>query len=48
MASHAAARRAVAAGYKDVAVMGDGIVGWFALHQPIRHVSESEAEGKSS
>jgi hypothetical protein len=28
--------------------MGDGIVGWFALHQPIRHVSESEAEGKSS
>jgi len=48
MASHASARRAVAAGYKDVAVMGDGIVGWFALHQAIRHVSASEAEGKSS
>jgi rhodanese-related sulfurtransferase len=48
MASHAAARRAVAAGYKDVAVMADGIVGWFALRQPIRHVSDAEAEGKSS
>ena len=39
MASHAAARRAVSAGYKNVAVMGDGIVGWFALHQPIEHPS---------
>jgi rhodanese-related sulfurtransferase len=48
MASHAAARRAVGAGYKNVAVMSDGIVGWFALHQPIQHVSDSEAEGKSS
>ena len=48
MASHAAARRAVAAGYTDVSVMGDGIVGWFAMHQPIRRVSEEEAEGKSS
>jgi len=48
MASHAAARRAVAAGYKDVAVMSDGIIGWFALHEPIRHVSASEAAGKSS
>jgi len=28
MASHAAARRAVKAGYKDVMVMSDGIVGW--------------------
>jgi rhodanese-related sulfurtransferase len=28
MASHAAARRAVEAGYADVAVMVDGIVGW--------------------
>jgi rhodanese-related sulfurtransferase len=28
MASHAAARRAVKAGYKNVRVMADGIVGW--------------------
>jgi len=28
MASHAAARRAVEAGYTDVSVMADGIVGW--------------------
>jgi rhodanese-related sulfurtransferase len=28
MASHAAARRAVNAGYKNVMVMADGIVGW--------------------
>ena len=48
MASHSAARRAVAGGYKDVAVMGDGIVGWFALHKPIQHVSDAAAEGKSS
>jgi hypothetical protein len=48
MASHEAARRAVAAGYKDVAVMGDGIVGWFALRQPIQHIGGSEAPGKSS
>jgi rhodanese-related sulfurtransferase len=28
MASHAAARRAVKAGYTDVSVMVDGIQGW--------------------
>jgi rhodanese-related sulfurtransferase len=28
MASHEAARRAVAAGYVDVSVMSDGISGW--------------------
>ena len=28
MASHDAARRAVAAGYSDVLVMSDGIKGW--------------------
>jgi rhodanese-related sulfurtransferase len=28
MASHAAARRAVKAGYTDVSVMSDGIEGW--------------------
>jgi rhodanese-related sulfurtransferase len=48
MSSHAAARRAVAAGYKDVAVMGDGIMGWIASQQPVQHLSESEAAGKSS
>jgi rhodanese-related sulfurtransferase len=48
MASHAAARRAVAAGYKDVAVMSDGIEGWADQHQAVRHVSESEADGSSS
>jgi len=42
MASHEAARRAVAAGYKDVSVMGDGIAGWFALHQPIQHLDDSQ------
>jgi rhodanese-related sulfurtransferase len=30
MASHAAARRAVEAGYTDVSVMVDGIEGWKA------------------
>jgi hypothetical protein len=48
MASHAAARRAVAAGYKDVTVMSDGIMGWIASQQPVQHLSESEAGGKSS
>jgi rhodanese-related sulfurtransferase len=48
MASHSAARRAVAAGYSNVAVMADGIVGWFSMHEPIRHVSDAEAEGRAS
>jgi len=48
MASHAAARRAVAAGYTNVAVMADGIVGWFSMHEPIRHISDAEAEGRAS
>jgi rhodanese-related sulfurtransferase len=34
MASHAAARRAVEAGYKDVAVMPDGIAGWNQAGKP--------------
>jgi len=34
MASHEAARRAVKAGYKDVSVMADGIVGWRAAGEP--------------
>jgi rhodanese-related sulfurtransferase len=47
MASHEAARRAVAAGYKNVAVMSDGIQGWADMHQPVRHVSETEAAGSA-
>jgi rhodanese-related sulfurtransferase len=34
MASHEAARRAIKAGYKNVSVMMDGIVGWKAAGQP--------------
>jgi rhodanese-related sulfurtransferase len=34
MASHAAARRAVQAGYKDVRVMTDGIAGWKDAGKP--------------
>lgn len=34
MASHEAARRAVAAGYTDVSVMVDGIAGWKMARQP--------------
>jgi rhodanese-related sulfurtransferase len=34
MASHEAARRAVAAGYTNVSVMADGIKGWDAAGQP--------------
>jgi rhodanese-related sulfurtransferase len=34
MASDAAARRAVKAGYTDLAEMKDGIVGWDAAGQP--------------
>jgi rhodanese-related sulfurtransferase len=34
MASHGAALRAVAAGYTDVSVMADGIMGWDAAGQP--------------
>jgi rhodanese-related sulfurtransferase len=34
MASHEAARRAVEAGYSDVSVMSDGIMGWSQAGQP--------------
>jgi len=44
MASHFAARRAIDAGYKNVEVMSDGIVGWYVAQQPIHRVSEAEAE----
>ncbi|HUO05506.1 MAG TPA: rhodanese-like domain-containing protein [Candidatus Binataceae bacterium] len=35
MASHEAARRATDAGYTDVSVMADGIIGWKSAGQPI-------------
>jgi rhodanese-related sulfurtransferase len=34
MASHDAARRAAAAGYTDLSVMVNGIMGWDAAGQP--------------
>ena len=43
MASHVAARRAIDAGYKNVAVMSDGIVVWYQMHEPIHRVSAAEA-----
>ncbi|HEY2526268.1 MAG TPA: hypothetical protein VGI29_14490 [Candidatus Binataceae bacterium] len=42
MASHVAARRAVAAGYLDVSVMVDGIKGWDEAGQP--HVNAASAQ----
>ena len=35
MASHEAARRAVAAGYTNVSVMTDGITGWHDAGRPV-------------
>jgi len=43
MASDAAAERAIDAGYKNVAVMGDGIIGWRVMGAPIHQVTEAEA-----
>lgn len=37
MASHAAADRAVHAGYKEVAVLSDGIQGWVKAGQSVEH-----------
>jgi len=39
MASHEAARRAVAAGYTDVSVMADGIAGWKAAGEATEAVT---------
>ncbi len=39
MASHEAARRAIGAGYTDVSVMGDGIMGWKKAGQPTASVT---------
>ncbi|HTY57046.1 MAG TPA: hypothetical protein VMB26_17695 [Candidatus Binataceae bacterium] len=38
MASHAAARRAVQAGYTDVSVMADGITGWKSAGKTVASV----------
>ncbi len=43
MASDAAADRACDAGYKNVSVMGDGILGWRLMGAPIHQVTEAEA-----
>ena len=43
MASDAAAERAIDAGYKNVSVMGDGIIGWHLMGAPIHQVTEAEA-----
>jgi rhodanese-related sulfurtransferase len=40
MASHQAARRAVKAGYTDVSVMADGIMGWKSAGQPTVTVND--------
>jgi len=45
MASHGAARRAVAAGYTDVTVMVDGIKGWDAAGQPHDAASSGQHAG---
>jgi rhodanese-related sulfurtransferase len=41
MASHAAAGRAVDAGYKDVSVLSDGLMGWKAAGKPVAKVSSA-------
>jgi len=43
MASDAAAQRAIDAGYRNVSVMGDGIIGWRVMGAPIHQVTEAEA-----
>lgn len=45
MASHGAARRAVAAGYTDVSVMVDGIMGWDAAGQPHNDATSAQHAG---
>jgi len=45
MASHEAARVAVNAGYKDVSVMTDGIIGWSNAGMDIGHMPEAQPAG---
>jgi len=42
MASHGAAKRAAGAGYTDVSVMADGIMGWDAAGQPHEDAAAAE------
>ena len=41
LASHAAAKRAVAAGYTDVSVLPDGLLGWRAAGEPVVNAPKS-------
>lgn len=43
MASHEAARRAVASGYTNVSVMSDGIFGWKDAGKPVTFPSGHES-----
>jgi rhodanese-related sulfurtransferase len=45
MASHEAARRAVKAGYRDVSVMADGIIGWRQAGKPVAYPGIAHAPG---
>ena len=45
-ASHEAARRALAAGYSDVSVMSDGIMGWKAAGEPTVSAAAASATPK--
>jgi rhodanese-related sulfurtransferase len=45
MASHEAARRAVNAGYTNVSVMVDGIMGWDAQGEP--HVTPGSSQASA-
>jgi rhodanese-related sulfurtransferase len=46
MASHEAARRAVKAGYKNVSVMADGIMGWKAAGETTVRASSRQASNE--
>jgi rhodanese-related sulfurtransferase len=47
IASHEAARRALAAGYTNVSVMSDGIMGWKAAGEPTVSAAAASATSKS-
>jgi rhodanese-related sulfurtransferase len=46
-ASHEAARRAVGAGYEDVSVMSDGIMGWAKAGEPTTLSTTTEGRSNS-
>ena len=43
MASHEAAKRAAGAGYTDVTVLSDGLLGWKGAGQPVAQVAPSKS-----